>query len=801
MNRARGKKASTQSKSDDHAQVLALSNAQPVSYYDMEGTILDVNDNFLSLVGYSRAELVGKHVSMFVNETTRQSAEYKSLYENVWNKLRNGQQCSGEGKRLVNHGKEIWVHYSYSPVLGQHGKPYKILNLLRDISHEKIVDADLSGQIAAISKAQAVIQFNMDGTVITANDNFLNALGYALDEIKGKHHSMFVDEAYRQSAAYKEFWAKLNRGEYDAAEYKRIGKGGKEVWIQASYNPIFDLDGKPFKVVKYATDVTQQKLVNADYQGQIAAIGKAQSVIQFNMDGTIITANDNFLNALGFKLDEIKGRDSSLFVETSYRNSAQYSEFAAKLRRGESDTAEHKLIGKNGQVVWMQISSSPILDLNGKPFKVVEYGTDVTAQKNAVNAMMTDAMMLSKAAVEGQLATRADLSRHEGDYRKVVEGVNNTLDAVIDPLNVAAKYVDDISQGLVEASEVLQAMAANDYTRRVSSSAKRVKITDVYNGDFNTIKNNLNACVEALAGVGAATNKTADTLQASMRHIAQNAQALSSASQQLSATSQQMSSNAEETSAQAGTVATATQQVTTNLNSVATGAEEMTSTVQSISSNAGEAAKIAGEAVKTANSANSTIAKLGESSAEIGQVIKVITSIAQQTNLLALNATIEAARAGEAGKGFAVVANEVKELAKQTAKATEDISQKITAIQEDTKRAVDSIGSITGIINQINDISGTIATAVEEQSATTNEMSRNVQEAAKGSGEISQNIQGVATAAESTTRGAQDSLKAAQQLTEMATQLRTLVEKFKLDGNAQSGGAAQNFGARAAASA
>ena len=368
-----------------------------------------------------------------------------------------------------------------------------------------------------------------------------------------------------------------------------------------------------------------------------------------------------------------------------------------------------------------------------------------------------------------------------------MEGVNNTLDAVIGPLNVSARYVDEISVGLTEASEILQSMAENDYTRRLAGSSKRVKITDTYNGDFNTIKNNLNACIEALEAVGAATNKTADTLQDSMKSIAKNAQALSSSSQQLAATSQQMSSNAEETSAQASTVATATQQVTTNLNSVATGAEEMTSTVQSIASNAGEAAKVAGDAVKTATDANATVAKLGESSAEIGQVIKVITSIAQQTNLLALNATIEAARAGEAGKGFAVVANEVKELAKQTAKATEDISQKITAIQDDTKRAVEAIGSITGVINQINDISGTIATAVEEQSATTNEMSRNVQEAAKGSGEISQNIQGVATAAESTTRGAQDTLKAAQQLTEMATQLSSLVDQFKLgDGESNS---------------
>jgi methyl-accepting chemotaxis protein len=787
MKSARGNKAGKvqQQQKADHAELVAVHRGQPVCYYDMQGLILDVNEPFEQTVGYSREELIGKHMSMFVDEKTRQSSKYKAALSEVYDQLRRGESCAGEAKRTTKQGKEIWVEYSYSPVLDDDGKPYKIVSLLRDVTQRTLARLDADGQVAAISKAQAVIEFNMDGTVITANDNFLKALGYTLDEIKGKHHSMFVDEAYRQSSAYKEFWAKLNRGEYDAAEYKRIGKGGREVWIQASYNPILDPDGNPFKVVKYATDTTRQKLINADNQGQVAAISKAQAVIEFNMDGTVITANDNFLKALGYTLDEIKGKHHSMFVDEAYRHSSDYTEFWAKLRRGEYQAAEYKRIGKGGREVFIQASYNPILDLNGKPFKVVKYATDITAQKLAVNAMMADAIMLSQAALEGKLATRADATKHQGDYRKVVEGVNATLDAVIGPLNVSARYVQEISAGLVEASEVLQAMADNDYTRRVSDSSKRVQITDTYNGDFNTIKNNLNACIDALAGVAVATNKTADTVQESLKSIAQNAQALSSSSQQLAATSQQMSSNAEETSAQANTVATATQQVTTNLNSVATGAEEMTSTVQSISSNAGEAAKVAAEAVKTANSANTTVAKLGESSAEIGQVIKVITSIAQQTNLLALNATIEAARAGEAGKGFAVVANEVKELAKQTAKATEDISQKITAIQDDTKRAVESIGSITGIINQINDISGTIATAVEEQSATTNEMSRNVQEAAKGSGEISQNIQGVATAAESTTHGAQDTLKAAQQLTEMAAQLRSLVEQFKLSDEAE----------------
>jgi methyl-accepting chemotaxis protein len=290
---------------------------------------------------------------------------------------------------------------------------------------------------------------------------------------------------------------------------------------------------------------------------------------------------------------------------------------------------------------------------------------------------------------------------------------------------------------------------------------------------------------DELGDLTTAINKMSGSLKRMIVDITQNSVQVASASEELSSTSQQITANSEETSAQSRIVSAAAQQVNQNLQTVATGAEEMGASIKEIAKNASEAAKIATSAVKVAETTTATVSKLGESSNEIGQVIKVITSIAQQTNLLALNATIEAARAGEAGKGFAVVANEVKELAKETAKATEDISRKIEAIQTDTKAAVDAIASISEVINQVNGISNTIATAVEEQNATTNEMSRNVSEAAHGSGEITSNISGVAQAAESTSRGAGDTQKAAQQLVETSAELRRLVEQFKI--NAGSG--------------
>lgn len=703
---------------------------------------------------------------------------------------------------------------------------------------------DYARQMEAVHATRATIEFEMDGTILTANDTFLRTMGYTLDEIKGRHHSLFVGEAVAKTPEYKQFWESLNRGEAQINTFKRLSKSGKEVWLDAIYTPIRDLAGKPYKVVKFASDVTQKNLRLAEQMGQLDAIDKALAVIEFQLDGTVITANQNFLKALGYTLDEIKGKHHSMFVEESFRTSPEYKEFWAKLNRGEYQAAQYKRIGKNGREVWIEASYNPILDLNGKPFKVVKYATDITPQKEALNAMLTDAAMLTKAAVEGKLSTRADATKHHGDYRKVVEGVNATLDAVIGPLNVAAEYVDKIGKGEIPP-----------------------KITDSYNGDFNLIKSNLNTCINAVnalvtdAGMlskaavegklstradasrhhgdyrkivegvnqtldavispvqeaGAVLKKIAagdltaqvvgnyqgdhadikndinamtEALRSSMRSISENAGSLSTASEELTATSQQMSANAEETSAQANVVSASAEQVDKNLQTVATGTEEMSASIKEIAKNAHESAKVATGAVKVAEDTNQIVSKLGDSSTEIGQVIKVITSIAQQTNLLALNATIEAARAGEAGKGFAVVANEVKELAKQTAKATEDISRKIEAIQGDTKSAVSAIGQISSVIKQVNDISNTIATAVEEQNATTNEMARNVGEAAKGSGEITKNISGVADAAKSTSHGANDSLKASQALAQMSTELRDLVSRFKVDNDAQAAGAA-----------
>ncbi|MFZ0816398.1 MAG: methyl-accepting chemotaxis protein, partial [Candidatus Sulfotelmatobacter sp.] len=335
-------------------------------------------------------------------------------------------------------------------------------------------------------------------------------------------------------------------------------------------------------------------------------------------------------------------------------------------------------------------------------------------------------------------------------------------------------------------SLLLLAAGSFALVRAISQSLQRLTgmIRDIAEGEGDVTRRlevDADSKSDELGEVSRLFNIFMNKLQAILRGVVTHTNQLAGASQQLLEASQQITANSGETAVQANSASRVTQQVSRNLQSLSTGAGEMTSTIQSIAANANEAAKVASSAVSAAQAANDTVTKLGQSGVEIGVVIKVITSIAQQTNLLALNATIEAARAGEAGKGFAVVANEVKELAKQTAKATEDISHKITAIQADTKGAAAAIGTVSGVIHQINDISATIAAAVEEQSATTNEMMRNAGEAASGAGDISSNIDGVAQAADGTLARAQQSQKAAEQLASIAAQLSNLMRRFKIE--------------------
>jgi len=458
---------SQQHLADMEATLAALHKVQAVIDFKPDGTILWANENFLGAVSYTLPEIQGQHHRMFVAPQYAASTEYQLF----WETLRRGQFQSAEYKRFGKNGKEVWIQASYNPILNSSGQVVKVTKFATDVTAQKLAQAETQSKMAAISKAQAVIEFNLDGTIITANDNFLQTLGYTLAEIQGQHHRMFVDPTYGQSQDYRAFWAALNRGEYQAAEYKRFGKNGKEVWIQASYNPILDMNGVPFKVVKFATDITAQKLSQAEIQGKMNAVSKAQAVIEFNLDGSIITANDNFLQTVGYTLGEIQGKHHSMFVEPSYAASPEYTAFWRDLNAGHYQAAEYKRVGKQGKEIWIQASYNPIFDMNGVPFKVLKFATDLTPQKLANQTLVK--------TFESTVKQLVERSKHSSqDVTKTAQSLANIADESAQQSSVVSTSATELSASVNEISGQLanSTRVVSDAVQEVQNANKRVSV-------------------------------------------------------------------------------------------------------------------------------------------------------------------------------------------------------------------------------------------------------------------------------------------------------------------------------------
>ncbi len=457
---------------DALAQAAAINRSQAVIEFKMDGTILTANQNFLDAMGYRLDEIQGKHHQMFAPPELLGTEAYKAF----WASLNRGEFQAAEYKRIAKGGREIWIQASYNPILDAAGRPVKVIKFATDITAIKIRSMEDAGKISAIGRAQAVIEFNLDGTIITANENFLATVGYRLDEIQGKHHQMFVAPAERDSSAYREFWAKLGRGEFQSAEYKRFGKGGKEVWILASYNPILDDTGKPFKVVKFASDVTAEKLKAANFVGQIEAIGKSQAVIEFSMDGHVLTANANFLGALGYSLPEIQGKHHSMFMPHDQSNSEAYRAFWANLNRGEFQSGEYERVGKGGKQIWIQASYNPIRDLNGKPCKVVKYASDTTAQ---VFARMRSEKV--RGMMESVAAGAEELNASVREISAAMSKSRETAMTAVDRVEVADQQAQRLALAAESMSSIVQLIG--DITGQINLLALNATIESARAGE------------------------------------------------------------------------------------------------------------------------------------------------------------------------------------------------------------------------------------------------------------------------------------------------------------------------------
>ena len=433
------------------ARMTAVSNSNAIMELSADAKVLSVNALMEKALGMDSAALVGLDEASLMFDEDVNGAEHRQR----WAAMLEGKTVGCEIRRKGANGREVWFAASMSAAMGLDATLSKAVLIAQDVTEAMRNRLDANGKLAAIDRAQAVIEFDMTGKVLNANDNFLQLMGYRLDEVKDRHHRMFVEPATAASSDYAAFWDRLGRGEYDAGEYKRVGKGGKECWIQATYNPIFDQHGKLQKVVKFAVDVTETKLRSAEFQAKVAAIDLGQAVIEFDLEGKVIVANRNFLAAMGYTLREVQGQHHSMFCTTDYTQSAEYREFWLKLGEGELISGRFHRTGKFGRDVWIQATYNPILDINGKVMKVVKYAYDVTRDVQLEKRIAAKSDEMS-AGVHSLVQSIAEVAENSGTAARMAEEASSVAHVGNEAIKKSINAIGAIQTSSTRVAEIVR---------------------------------------------------------------------------------------------------------------------------------------------------------------------------------------------------------------------------------------------------------------------------------------------------------------------------------------------------------
>ncbi|MCQ8894968.1 PAS domain S-box protein [Limnobacter humi] len=436
------------------AKLDAMSKSNCVLELNSNREIVGSNPLMRTTLGYSDSDLHGKLDSFLMFD---EDVSHEHYYAE-WAKLRDGRSITGELRLKGAGNRQIWLTGTRSPIFGINGELLEVIYLMQDVTDGKNLQMDAQGKLGAIDRAQAVIEFDMTGKVLTANANFLNLMGYGLEEIQGRHHRMFVDPEYGASTQYQAFWESLGRGQFEQGEFKRVSKNGREIWIQATYNPVYDPRGNLVKVVKFASDITDSKLRNQEFEAKVAAINLGQAVIEFNLDGQVLTANRNFLNAMGYTLREIQGQHHSIFCSLEYTQSEQYRDFWLKLNEGQFISGRFHRVGKFNRDVWIQATYNPILDLNGNVTKIIKYAYDVTKEVQLEQSINQKTELMRKSI--GHVVERIDQIAAESG--KVVKSADGGLDSAQQgarDIKRSLAAIHAVQHGTQKVSEIVRSIS------------------------------------------------------------------------------------------------------------------------------------------------------------------------------------------------------------------------------------------------------------------------------------------------------------------------------------------------------